>query len=208
MLVIMGTAGQAHRDTATNFITVLGRHESNVAAMVADQQVRLTLVIDAPPVNAQAGDSDESSDELDAKTVCTWQNASGTTLIDVALPMLPGDQGQGLVATLLHELVLHAEVGYVQHRHAVQLQRRPGYPTTADGIEQAEAAEHADVTAWVRMVGLGEAAGGQRLKDLAVFDAGQYGVGARVVEMLVAQGSVTEAQAAQYLISIRAAGGR
>lgn len=208
MLVIAGTAGQAHRDTARTFITALGTHESNVADMVADAQVRLTLVIDAPPVNVQAADSDEESDELDAKTVLTWRNATTTTLIDIAVPMLPGDQGQGLVATLLHELVLHAEPGYVQHRHAVALHRPPGYPTTETAIENAEAEEHGDVTAWVRMVGLAEAVGGQQLKGLAVFDAGQHGVGARVLEMLVIQGSVTDTQAAQYLTTIQANGGQ
>ena len=208
MLVIVGTAGQAHHNTARTFITALGTHESNVAAMVADPQVRLTVVIDAAPANAQSADSDESSDDLDAKTVLTWRAAGTTTLIDVTVPMLPGDQGQGLVATLLHELVLHAEPGYVQHLHAVELHRPPAYPTTEAAIGEAEAAEHRDVTAWVRMVGLAEAVGGQQLKGLAVFDAGQHDVGARVLEMLVVQGSVTNPQAAQYLASIQANGGQ
>lgn len=208
MLVIAGTAGQAHHDTARTFITTLGTHAPNVAAMVADPQVRLTLVIDAAPVDVQAADSDESSDELDAKTVLTWRAAGTTTLIDIAVPMLPGDQGQGLTATLLHELVLHAEPGYIRHREAVRLQRPPAYPTTDAEIEAAEEAEHRDVTAWVRMVGLGEAAGGQQLKGLAVFDAGQHHVGARVLDMLEIQGSVTRTQAARYLASIQANGGR
>lgn len=194
MLQILGTAKKALRDEAAAFITALGHHESNVAAMVLDQHIRLTVVIDAAPQRAGSAASDESSDDLDGNTVVTWNN--GTTLIDVSVPLLPGDQG--MLPTLLHELILHANVAYIQHRHAVDQGRVPVYPTTETAIDAAAKQEHADLPAWLSMIGYAAALGGAPLMNLAVFDSGTYGMGKRVLEMLLIQGTITERQAADY----------
>jgi hypothetical protein len=182
---VHGNASAAVKAQALNFVNWLAARNGSINQMVLNPNILALITV-------QHGEGDQ-------QTTVEWKNAK--TRIYVTIYIKPAEGPQSMRASLLHELILHANPAIARHVAAAAQGIAPVYAIGDLQIEAEEQAEHTNADLWYLAASIA-LADSTALMEQLIADAATHDedVATQVVNRLRDQGLITP-NAAEELIN-------